>query len=279
MRWYFKAGPNPPPAEHYRQLYRVYLAMCQLIDDELGRLLDYLDRHGLRENTVVVFASDHGDMAGEMGCATKWNCAYDGMARVPLVVSHPGAGLPGGARSGEPVSLTDLAATLAELCGFDPPQGNEGRSLVDLMAGTGSRDFAFVESGLPGKPMDIDDIEHFPDHRWDLPSGDGIPYDPPHRWTGRCLTARSRRHKLIQRQGQRLEFYDLERDPWETRNAADDEAAQPEIRRHLAAIGEYQMKRETNPRGAIGVPWMDQRYTPGAGPVWNGPIHPYPAER
>jgi len=273
MRWYFNAGPNPPTTDHYRHLYRVYLAMCQLIDDELGRLLDYLERNNLRENTIVVFASDHGDMAGELGCATKWNSAYEGMARVPLVISHPGAGLPGGRRCGEPVSLTDMSATLAELGGFDPPEGNEGRSMVDLMEGSGERDYAFVESGLPGKPMDADDTERFPDHRWDRPAGDGVPYDPPHRWTGRCVTARSRRYKLIARQDQRLEFYDLEKDPWETRNAADDDAAQPLVREHLVAANNYQMKRVTNPRGAIG-PSTGQYYTPGEGPVWRGPIHP-----
>lgn len=64
--------------------------MIELIDDNVGRMVEALERSGKRENTITVFMSDHGEMLGDHGLLLKCCRFYEGLVRVPLVVSWPG---------------------------------------------------------------------------------------------------------------------------------------------------------------------------------------------
>ena len=70
---------------------RQYCAATELIDDQVGQILAALERRGMRDNTVIIFASDHGEMLADHGLYTK-SCAYEPSLRVPLIVSGPGVG-------------------------------------------------------------------------------------------------------------------------------------------------------------------------------------------
>ena len=274
MHWYFNHGERPPSEADYKQLLRIYLAMCQHVDDQLGRILDFVQERGLWENTIFVFSSDHGDMAGEMALAHKWNGLYDGMIRVPLAIAAPGnPDLLAGQRCDAPVNLVDLAATLCEFAGTEAPKGNQGASLVPLMDGTGSREYAFLESGLAGRGMTMGDVKNFPDHDWSRPTSDCAPYDPPHRWTGRCLGVRDKRYKLITREGQSDELYDLISDPWETRNLIGESELKETVLRLKQALFEHTATLQSNNLKAWGDKHMDPNYTPGQSEVWHRPIH------
>lgn len=278
MHWYFTAGENPPGEEVMRRQMSIYLAMCQLIDDQLGRLLDFLEAHHLWDDTLIVFSSDHGDMLGELGISQKWNGLYEGMMRVPLVMSLPGAGLARGHRVRRPVSQIDLAATLCELAGVSAPAGQQGVSLVPELSGGEPDRPVFLESGLPGRPMGVGDIANFPDHCWEHSTPDPNPTDPPHRWTGICLGVTDARYKLITREKQASELYDIARDPWETTNlagrpdmAAVERDLQGLIVGHLCEVA-------GNPQGAFGDN-SDKLYMPGQAGKWVGRMHrPWPDE-
>ena len=73
-----------------RRRIGIYYAMTALVDDCVGRLLDALERTGQRENTIVVFTADHGDLVGEHGMAEKGGLLCDALVRVPLLLTWPG---------------------------------------------------------------------------------------------------------------------------------------------------------------------------------------------
>jgi choline-sulfatase len=121
--------------ERIRNARRAYYGAISYIDDKLGGLLDALAVTGLAEDTIVIFAADHGDMLGERGLWYKMTF-FEWAARVPLIVHEPGRFAP--RRVGRSVSLLDLLPTLCDLasgtvCG--PAEPLEGRSLLPLLEG------------------------------------------------------------------------------------------------------------------------------------------------
>lgn len=99
-----------------RMVRAAYWAMCDLIDDQVGRVLKTLEDTGQKENTSVIFMSDHGEMLGDHGIYIKGPFMYDPAIRVPLVISWSGHIAPG-IRSRALVEIGDLAPTLLEAAG------------------------------------------------------------------------------------------------------------------------------------------------------------------
>ncbi|MEN0015483.1 MAG: choline-sulfatase, partial [Solirubrobacteraceae bacterium] len=95
-----------------RRARRAYYASVSYLDDQIGQIVAKLDDLGLRENTVIVLTSDHGDMLGERGLWYKM-APFEGSARVPLIVNAPGIVEPG--RIHQTVSLVDLLPTLVDV--------------------------------------------------------------------------------------------------------------------------------------------------------------------
>jgi len=129
----YKGIPHhgPIPADIQREAIHAYYASVSFIDAQVGKLLDELDRLGVRENTIVILWGDHGYQLGEHGTWTKrtnWELA----ARVPLIISVPGQNN-AGERTDALVELLDMYPTLAELCSLTPPSGLEGCSFVPLL--------------------------------------------------------------------------------------------------------------------------------------------------
>ena len=118
------------PEERIRVARAAYFAMCESIDRMIGQLLDALERSGEADNTIVVYTSDHGEMAGEHGCWWKSNF-YEGSVGVPLIIRYPSVVSAGGSTTGV-VNLTDLGPTFAELAGTEMG-GIDGRSIRELL--------------------------------------------------------------------------------------------------------------------------------------------------
>ena len=129
-----------------RQVTAAYYAMCELIDDQVGRILAALDDSGQAERTLVIFMSDHGELLGDHGLYFKGPHFYDAAVRVPLIFRCP-RHLPAGTVCDQLTELTDIAPTLLELCGLPTSQRMQGHSLVPLMTGqtTSHRDDVFCE--------------------------------------------------------------------------------------------------------------------------------------
>ncbi len=104
-----------------------YFGLCSFMDTQVGRVLAALEASGQRDDTLVIFTSDHGEMLGAKGFWTK-STMYDDAVRVPLLMAGPGVAP--ATRAG-PVSLIDLAPTICEAAGLaDPGRGFSGRSLL-----------------------------------------------------------------------------------------------------------------------------------------------------
>ncbi|MFC1547057.1 sulfatase [Candidatus Neomarinimicrobiota bacterium] len=117
----------------YQRYIKDYLRCVASIDDNIGRLLDYLDQSGLTENTVVIYTSDQGFFLGEHGWYDK-RFMYEESLRMPLMVRWPGH-VPAGARNDELVANLDFAPTLLSLGGVTIPEDIQGRSMESLMVG------------------------------------------------------------------------------------------------------------------------------------------------
>lgn len=184
----------------HRMLRAAYYAMVDLIDVQVGRLLDALERTGQLESTLVIFMSDHGEMLGDHGIYLKGPYFYEPAVRVPLIFSWPGV-LEGNRRTSALVELVDIAPSLLDAAGLPRQPGMQGRSLCARLIGA----------------ADLDE------HRTDVYSEyyDAMPWhrDPPPRLT----MLRTARYKLVRAHHlNHGELYDLHEDPAETVNRWDD---------------------------------------------------------
>lgn len=118
----------------YQESVKSYYRLCTGIDRSVGQILRALDRKGLRDNTVVVFASDNGFYLGEHGLADKWYM-HEESIRIPLIVNDPRAGAQQGTVRRELALNIDIAPTLLDLAGVANPPPMQGRSLVPLLRG------------------------------------------------------------------------------------------------------------------------------------------------
>jgi len=174
-----------------------YAAMVESVDDALGRMLDALDRLGMRDRTAIIFTSDNGGQASITDMrplrAGKGS-AYEGGVRVPLVVSWPGVTV-AGSTSDAPVITPDIPATILDLTGVGPApaQPLDGRSLAGVLRGGDlARDALFW---------------HYPHYH----PGGATPYS----------AIRSGPWRLIHfYEDDRDELYDLAADPGETTDLA-----------------------------------------------------------
>jgi len=125
-----KLAPWPRTPEIVREHLAAYYAMITHMDNQIGRVLDTLERTGRIEDTVIVFVADNGLAVGSHGLLGKQNL-YDHSVRVPLIISGPG--IPEGVTMDGLCYVHDLYPTLCELLGMGIPESLEGRSLVPLL--------------------------------------------------------------------------------------------------------------------------------------------------
>ncbi len=191
---------QPPDAYDARLVKASYYAMVELIDAELGRLIEGLDERGELDNTIIVFTSDHGELLGDHGLLLKGCRFFEPLVHVPLVISWP-ARFRQGLRSRALVELVDVAPTLLEAAGQPVPDPMQGRSLLPVLTGEADPHVH--------KP-------HVVSEYWDavvLPEAVG-PTEHTHatmRFDGRYKSVVYHGHGLG-------EIYDLENDPGEFEN-------------------------------------------------------------
>src|SRR5882672_10738134 len=132
---------DPPPdlsgaaLKHwkYQRYIKDYLACIAAVDDNVGRLLDYLDQSGLAENTIVIYTSDQGFFLGDHGWFDK-RFMYEESLRMPFLVRYPGHIKPGTVNDSMILNV-DFAPTFLQYAGLSTPGGVQGRSIMPLLDG------------------------------------------------------------------------------------------------------------------------------------------------
>ncbi|MCO6452297.1 MAG: sulfatase-like hydrolase/transferase [Caldilineales bacterium] len=197
--------------DDFAQATACYYAACSLVDEQIGRIITFLEQAGQLDNTLIVFTSDHGDYMGAHRLMLKGIPAFEEAYRVPLILAGPG--IPAGSRSDAIVSLLDLAPTLVHLTtGGDFP--GHGRSLAPLLDGDGSewRNEAFAEC-----------------------------HGQRFNYTQRILWQENL--KYVFNGFDEDELYDLAADPHELYNLADEPASHPNLKSMAARM--WQIMHET----------------------------------
>lgn len=196
------AGFAEHSAAQIQEIKAQYYAMVSLVDEEVGRVLDALEREGLAEETMVVFSSDHGEMLGDHQMLLKGPMMFDCSVRVPLLIRWPGHIAPGTVRE-ELVDWLDLTRTLVSAAGSDGLVRAQGRDLMPLLSGQDWEDRDWI-------------LTEYRDSCWE--------YDPPVH----CTMVRRADVKIVVHHGSPAtarertgELYDLEADPDELVNLWD----------------------------------------------------------
>ncbi|MFP4547925.1 MAG: sulfatase [Fidelibacterota bacterium] len=117
----------------YQRYMQDYLACISSVDDNVGRVLDYLDESGLADNTIVIYTSDQGFYLGEHGWFDK-RFIYDESFKTPLLMRWPGKVKPGSVCD-EMVQNLDFAQTMLNVAGIEEPEDMQGESLLPLLKG------------------------------------------------------------------------------------------------------------------------------------------------
>lgn len=171
-----------PESEDVRARRQHYAAMIENIDTHVGRILREVERRGELDNTIIVYASDHGEMLGDHN---RWGKSiwYSASAGIPLIISGPGVVQK--QVSTALVSLHDLAATFLDWAGADPLPNSDARSIRGLMENGGNRHREVAVSALNDWCMVFDG-----------------------------------RYKLVEKQGDPPKLFDLQTDPDEVHDIA-----------------------------------------------------------
>jgi len=127
-RWAWR-NDIPPPEDTVRCALASYYALVSCLDAQIGRILNAIDSSGLGENTVVIYTSDHGEMAGSHGIWQK-QCFYESAVKVPLMLRMPSYE---NKRIAQNVSLVDVLPTLLEIADMDKPSDLPGESLLKVV--------------------------------------------------------------------------------------------------------------------------------------------------
>lgn len=173
------------PEEMIRRSIAGYYAFVSYLDHHMGRLIDGLEQRGLRENTLIVYTSDHGEMLYHNGICEK-HTFFEGSVRIPLIMSLPGV-IESGSQSDALVSNIDLLPTLMTMADLDVPDFVEGVDQTPTFSGGEVRDNLCAEYYHSLDPSRM---------------------------------VRDKRHKYIHTEDDICELYDLENDPQESLNLA-----------------------------------------------------------
>lgn len=199
-----------------------YFGMLRLIDDNLKKFVGYLDEKELRENTVIIFISDHGDFVGEYGLPLKGIGVPDCLTRIPMLWYGPGIQSLSQSHHNAHVSLIDVFPTICDMLGVELPDGVQGRSMWPLLSGADYPEEEFesvmVQQGFGG--LDYTSIDQLDPYVEGCLKKGSAQFDELNSWTqsGILRMLRKGDYKLVYDMQGRGELYDLRDDPAEVNN-------------------------------------------------------------
>ena len=205
--------PNFDTDLRWRYYLYCYYRMVEMLDSDVGRVLDALEQTGLAGNTVVVFTADHGEGAGRHSNVQKWH-PYDESMKVPMLCACPSRIKQGLIDRTHLVSGLDVMSTLCDYAGVEPPPNARGLSLRPL---------------LEGKPTD-----------W----RDHLVCD----WKAEGKIVRTAQYKLVTYANEpKVQLFDMQQDPWEMTNLAGDPAEAGIIEEHRKLLQDWNARMDPAP--------------------------------
>jgi arylsulfatase A-like enzyme len=230
----------------YQRYLQDYLACIQSIDDNVGRLLDWLDTNGLKENTIVIYTSDQGFFLGDHGLYDK-RFMYEPSIRMPFLVRWPAVIKPGSIADALAIN-PDFAPTFLDAAGISVPESMQGHSLMPLLKGQ--------------RPPD-----------WRTSFYYRYYHDPGHHNTRAHYGVRTDTHKLIYFwKKDQWELFDLRKDPDELHNlyqipGNEDLAAQlkTELYRLKKELKDEDQFSDKLPPDGVDGPFPDKKLIPSVG--------------
>ncbi|AQQ72436.1 Arylsulfatase [Limihaloglobus sulfuriphilus] len=203
-----------------------YYRHVEMVDAQIQRVLEALDQSGYRDDTIIIFTSDHGEGMGEHQMVRK-DFLYDASARVPLIFNYPGR-IKSSVDRDNLVSGVDITPTICDFVGVEPPERMVGVSLKNLLLGKENHlqrplgDFIVTEIGSTSRNLNQ---------------------------TGRMV--RSKRYKFIKYYNDDNELlFDMKTDPGETKNLAADPAFKNIIAEHKDMLRRWERSLQIAPRFA-----------------------------
>ncbi|MFB3827883.1 MAG: sulfatase [Bryobacteraceae bacterium] len=199
---------------HWRYYLWSYYRHVEMVDGEVGRILEALHDTGRDRNTVVLLTADHGEGLGQHGMVRK-SFSYDAALKVPFLISCPGRIPEGRNDAAHPVSGVDVMPTLCDYAGIAPPPRMRGRSVRPLVEGRAAGGGDFIVSEIPAN-------------------------------VGRVV--RTGRYKYVTFAGDPVEqLFDMQPDPGETRNVAADSRYAGALADHRKLLREWESRLEKAP--------------------------------
>ena len=192
--------------DQWRYYLYIYYRQVEMLDADIGRILDALDDSGQAGNTIVMLTSDHGDGRGRHSHVQKWY-PYEESVKVPMIVSCPGKIAEGLADTEHLVSGLDVICTMSDYAGLDAPPHSQGRSLRPLLEQkpTSWREFVGSEHHIDGRML------------------------------------RTERYKYVRYAGDPVEqLFDIKADPWEMTNLYDDPKLAGVVRDHRRMLDAWE---------------------------------------
>ena len=189
---FFKA---PSTSIDRRQLKATYYGMVTEVDDQIGRLTNYLHEKGLEENTILLVTSDHGEYLGDHGLISKFGF-HDQAFHIPMIIRYPALQGPEGLVVDEFTENVDVMPTLLNLADLSIPEQCEGKSVKVFLEG--------------GKPTEWREKVHWEFDFRVFANNIGLPLQKC-----RLVVSRDNKNKFVHFYGMPDIFFDLEEDPFE----------------------------------------------------------------
>jgi arylsulfatase len=217
-------------------MYRSYYAACSMVDYEMGRILDVLEKSGRARDTIVLFGTDHGAQLLEHGLMDK-NVFFESSVHVPFLMRYPDRITP--SHRDELIGMVDVLPTLLEYCGVSIPKRVQGQSF----ATPHPREMVFSENIIP-------EIITGGNLKMGFVPGEGVAgiRHPD------AKMVRTRKWKLNYYPGHGEELYDLENDPHEERNLAADSVHRNTVADLRQAILDWMITADENDQ--IAEKWL-----------------------
>ena len=226
---------------HLQWMYRSYYASVSMVDHQVGLILDELERSGKADNTIIVFATDHGDQLGEHGLSGK-NVLFQGSVHIPLMVRFPRH--IAAKKYDTLVGAVDLLPTLLDLCGIPVSKHIQGESFASLVTGNtdpyAPREAVFCENIIPEVFAPLKQ-KGKPNYHPFVPGKgvEGILHPD-------AKMVRTKRWKLNYYPSCDGELYDLENDPGETQNLWADPRYAEVVQSHKQTILNWMITADQN---------------------------------